>query len=71
MSVEEASKILATSPQETQENTRLDAGVSLETLMAAEEQPNVSSEVDTDNNQPDQVAEGISAYRKMKGVTDV
>ena len=71
MSVDEAGKVLAASPQQEQVNTDLDAGNSLEAMMAAEEQPNVSSEVETDDHQPDQVAEGISAYRQMKGIKDV
>ncbi len=71
MSVEDAGKVLAASPQQEQANTSLDAGNSLETMMAAEEQPNIGSEVEAEDNQPDQVAEGISAYRQMKGIKDV
>jgi ClpP class serine protease len=68
MSVEEAAKIMATSPQDEQNTTDLGAGSSLDALMAKEEQPNIGAEIEADNNQPDQVAEGISAYRQMKGI---
>jgi len=67
MSVEAAANVLASA--EKSANTQLDATSSLDALMDAEEQPNLSSELEQSADVPtDLVAEGLAAYKTMKGI---
>ena len=67
MSVADAGKVLAAAEKES--TVQLDATSSLDTLMNAEEQPNLSSDVDDSTDTTiDLVAEGTAAYRSMKGI---
>lgn len=69
MSIEAAGKVLAASGQELP--SKLDAGTSLDALMASEEQPNLSADAqtgDADVSEDQKVsASAVSAYKKATG----